>query len=247
MIKKLFNKILNLIIKKPDIKLVNAEWNYNIIQSAKNGDLTQLKHFIQEININVLNDLLRISANMGCVEIVEYLVENGADIHAENDVALRGAAFYGNLEVVKYLTEHGANIHVDNEYALRSSYWKLSLNVFKYLIEQGANIHVNNEWPLRIGVQSGDINIVKYLIEHGADLYTNSDEPLKMSSANGHLAIVNYLVVDCDMEINENTLIYLQENNCIETIRIINNRDLRKQLESNLNNHIVNNSCRNKI
>jgi ankyrin repeat protein len=41
------------------------------------------------------------------------------DIHAENDVALRWAAFYDYLDMVKYLVEHGADIHAVDDYALR--------------------------------------------------------------------------------------------------------------------------------
>ena len=47
----------------------------------------------------------------GRVNIVKYLVDNGANIHADDDCALREAAVNGYLEVVKYLVEKGANIH----------------------------------------------------------------------------------------------------------------------------------------
>ena len=46
-------------------------------------------------------------AENGHLEVVKYLVENGADIHANNDHALRWSARFGHLEVVKYLIEKG--------------------------------------------------------------------------------------------------------------------------------------------
>ena len=51
------------------------------------------------------------SAEKGNVELVQYFIENGADVHARNDEALNRAVAYGNLETVRYLVEHGANIN----------------------------------------------------------------------------------------------------------------------------------------
>ena len=51
----------------------------------------------------------------GHLEVVKYLVENKANIHAKNDYALRLASGNGHLEVVKYLVENGANIHAKND------------------------------------------------------------------------------------------------------------------------------------
>jgi len=42
------------------------------------------------------------------IEIVKYLVEKGANIHAYNEDAIIWAARNGHLEIVKYLVEKGA-------------------------------------------------------------------------------------------------------------------------------------------
>ena len=39
----------------------------------------------------------------GHIEVVRYLVEKGADIHAQNDYALIAASFIDHIEVVNYL------------------------------------------------------------------------------------------------------------------------------------------------
>ena len=65
----------------------------------------------------------------GYLNIVKYLVDNGADIHADNDCALRWAARKGNLEVVQYLVGNGANIHADNAWMLNFA----TENVKEYL------------------------------------------------------------------------------------------------------------------
>ena len=45
----------------------------------------------------------RIASKYGHLEVVKYLVSNGANIHAQNDWALILASENGHLEVVKYL------------------------------------------------------------------------------------------------------------------------------------------------
>ena len=61
------------------------------------------------------------------MEVIKYLLENGANIHADNDYALRISAEMGYLEVVKYLIEKGANIHAEDDesliYSARNCYF----------------------------------------------------------------------------------------------------------------------------
>ena len=71
---------------------------------------------IAEVIVERLNDpefpryrdgaLVR-SAVFGHIEIVKFMVEGGANIHAWNDEALRVAVRYGHLEIAKYLVEQG--------------------------------------------------------------------------------------------------------------------------------------------
>jgi ankyrin repeat protein len=42
---------------------------------------------------------------------LNYLIEHGADIQANNNYAVRWASVNGHLEVVKYLVEHGAIVN----------------------------------------------------------------------------------------------------------------------------------------
>lgn len=61
---------------------------------------------------------LSVAAIEGQLEIVEYLVEHGADVYGNTD-ALRGAIDRNHKEIVKYLVKHGANI--SDKFKLRHS------------------------------------------------------------------------------------------------------------------------------
>jgi ankyrin repeat protein len=47
-----------------------------------------------------------LASRYGHAEIVKLLLENGADVHAENDSALRWASERGHTEIVKLLQDH---------------------------------------------------------------------------------------------------------------------------------------------
>jgi ankyrin repeat protein len=54
-----------------------------------------------------LNNILQIAAETGDLINLIKSIEQGADIHADNDGALRYSARNGNLDTVKYLIENG--------------------------------------------------------------------------------------------------------------------------------------------
>ena len=125
---------------------------------------TQKKYKAHEVELKYIGEWKN-------VEVMKYLIENGADVHADNDVALSCSAEMGHLEVVKYLIENGADIHACNGCALRCSARRGHVDIVKYLIENGANIHAWDEYALRSSANNGHFEVVKYLIEQGADVH----------------------------------------------------------------------------
>jgi hypothetical protein len=97
------------------------------------------------------------------VDTWKWLVENGADIHADNDMAIRVCAEYGHLEIIKYLVEKGANIHALYNYALRTSVCKGHLEVVKYLIKHEADISTHKDNLLRMAILYNHTEMVEYL------------------------------------------------------------------------------------
>lgn len=90
--------------------------------------------------------ILRKRYNLNSVETFKLLIDNGADIHAGNERALKWSAKEGHLEMVKLLVENGANIHATYDYALRHSTKNGHLEIVKFLVERGANTSVMNNY-----------------------------------------------------------------------------------------------------
>ena len=173
-----------------------AKLNKLLIKSAINGNLEEVRSLVERgANIHAQDDeALKSSAAKGHLNVVKYLLERGADIHAQDDKALIESAAKGHLDIVKYLIESGAHIHAQDDYALKLSAYNGHLEVVKYLVERGANIHAQDDYALRFSAEKGYLEIVKYLVERGANIHAQTNEALRWSVAEGHLHIVKYLV-----------------------------------------------------
>jgi serine/threonine-protein phosphatase 6 regulatory ankyrin repeat subunit B len=115
----------------------------------------------------------------GYFEIIQYLVENGADINIENYngwTALMCASSHNYLEVIKYLVENGAKIDIQNNDGWTALMWASKwgyLKIIQYLVENGADIYIKNKedkTALDIARIEGNYEIVQYL-----DMITNKN------------------------------------------------------------------------
>ena len=135
----------------------------NLLALTKVGNLDKIKEYLID-HPNSINPLMTCSSEYGHLEVVKFLIENGASVHFHHDSALRRSAEYGHLEVVKLLIKNGADIHINDDYPLVINAKKGNLNAVKYLIENGANIHAHNDYPLVVSALNDHKEIVQFLL-----------------------------------------------------------------------------------
>ena len=124
--------------------------------------LDSIRHdTLNEMDGGIVNKALAVVSANGHLDIVKYLVENGAD--ANVNYALKWASMNGHLEVIKYLVEHGADITADGNHALRWASRNGHLEVVKYLVEHGADVTAVDNYAIRWASENGYIEIVEYL------------------------------------------------------------------------------------
>jgi len=145
------------------------------IISRKNIIKYFIEHGVNVKGFGTLNSPLQIiSQSEETEDIIECLVEHGADINEGIRTPLCFACKNGNVNIVKYLVKLGADVNKGSHgeeplfIACKEGY----KTIVKYLIKHGADLSYIDELLL-IACDKGYEDIVKCLIEHGANVNTH--------------------------------------------------------------------------
>ena len=125
----------------------------------------------------------------GCLEDVKKLILEKADVHAENDWALRTAAWNGHVDVVQYLLTR-EETH-EKDIALQCAIENHHLPVVECLLKAGANIR---DGALHFAAFEGDVKMVTFLVEAGADIRANDHGALRSAALGSHFQVIEYLL-----------------------------------------------------
>ena len=120
--------------------------------------------------------------------------ERNVDVTAGNDCAIGWASENGHLDVVRYLVSQGASVSADNDYAIRWARQNGHLEVVKYLMEHGASITACDNYAIKLASENGHLEVVKWLVERDVDVTASDNCAVRRANRNGHTKVVNYLV-----------------------------------------------------
>lgn len=142
------------------------------------------------------NHLVHIALEENNMDMLDYLISNGADINIKNDegdTILNIAVSNDNLEAVRFLLERGANPNILNilkENALHFAVAIRDHRIVDELINKGAKINVKEEngfTPMQMAYFYGNKDIVQSFLKHNA----NKEElnPKKLTHKQQYMAI----------------------------------------------------------
>ncbi len=160
--------------------------SYHLFDAIKKGDLSKIKRLIEDgADPNALNEYnetplmvaVGVNTRYACLNIVDLLVLNGADVNmkrrgsgaSSGSTALLYAAGNGRTDCVQALIDNNATIDLEN---------------------------ANGDTPLIVAVENRHMDTVKLLISKGASLESSSKgvSPLLMASVRGPIEMVQLLV-----------------------------------------------------
>lgn len=140
----------------------------------------------------------------GFLEVADYLIKHGADIELGASTPLMEAAQEGHLDLVKFLLENKADVHAQTQtgdtaltYACENGHTDVA-EVLLYFGAELEHLSEGGRTPLMKACRAGHNCTVKFLIQKGADVNrqtTNNDHtPLSLACAGGHQQVVELLL-----------------------------------------------------
>jgi ankyrin repeat protein len=175
-------------------------------------DLNKIKSIVSK-NPDKINELdeygssyLHLSVREGNIEIVEFLISQGADVNIKDSLGvtpLQVAARAGRLEIVEYLLSKGAKVSVKDHTGntpLHDAVINEHIQIVKILVSHGADINTadsENQTALHDAIKLKSIEISEFLLTKGANVNTKNDQgrsPLHDAANSGNLSLVKELV-----------------------------------------------------
>lgn len=98
-------------------------------------------------------------------------IKNAKDVETHPYV-IKYVAEFGNIEMIEYLVNLGADIHCDQDAPVRVAIYRKKFELAEYLIRLGANIGGRNNNILIVACKMGDLDIVKFFVKHGVNSHT---------------------------------------------------------------------------
>ncbi|KAI9777384.1 MAG: hypothetical protein M1839_008897 [Geoglossum umbratile] len=150
---------------------------------------------------------LQIAASFGLTEVVQLLLQRGADVDARDNsggTPLYRAAENGHDAVVRLLLENGANVDMKDVVSGYGAIHRTALmghtEVARLLLERGADVNAkckDNNTPLVLAIGDGHEPVMRLLLEKGANVEmkdSDGDPPLHSAAYHGNEAMVQLLV-----------------------------------------------------
>lgn len=204
-------------IKPEDVgapKTSNNKDTSALFRAAAGGELSDVEAIVNagadvDGSINGGPTALMVAAQDGHINIVRFLLRNGADVNAMSKgggaTPLIVACTMGHIEIVKMLIEKGANVNLQKE-GRRSALVQAAIGghveIVNILLEEGANVRVvggRGFTALMAASFSGKKEIFRAFVERGAGEDVNLNRlhgqtALSLATMNGHTEIVNDLL-----------------------------------------------------
>ncbi|KAK1765276.1 ankyrin repeat-containing domain protein [Phialemonium atrogriseum] len=142
-------------------------------------------------------------------EVIQILVDHGADVNANHGSALQVAAEKGSVQTVQVLLAAGADINapalgIHGKTALQGAVRTGNIGLVKTLLDAGADINAppGPGWggtAIQAAAGSGDVRMVQFLLSHGADVNSPASKShgataLQKAAIGGHLRIALMLL-----------------------------------------------------
>uniref|UniRef100_A0A9J8DME6 Poly [ADP-ribose] polymerase n=2 Tax=Cyprinus carpio TaxID=7962 RepID=A0A9J8DME6_CYPCA len=127
-----------------------------LFEACRNGDVSRVKRLVDSVNVNAKDMAgrkstpLHFAAGFGRKDVVEHLLQTGANVHTRDDgglIPLHNACSFGHAEVVSLLLCQGADPNARDNWnytPLHEAAIKGKIDVCIVLLQHGADPNIRN-------------------------------------------------------------------------------------------------------
>lgn len=194
-----------LIEKSADVSIIDNGGENALSLATKHGHIASVR-LLFELGLANANStdhwetpILTIAADNGHKDLVQFLLDNGAEVNQLGGfggyaTAIKGAVFNNHIEIVQLLLDAGADVNLGDNigrsksidaqpvlYMVCDTYEKINMDMLKLLLDARANVNAMdnlNETALYKAAENGDIDAVRLLLDYGADVNLGRETPL---------------------------------------------------------------------
>ncbi|KAI9692342.1 MAG: hypothetical protein M1822_006573 [Bathelium mastoideum] len=192
----------------------STEGHFGIVKKLLDfgADINQLTHYCTgELGRTALSA----AAAHGDIEMIDYLVQRGAELQAEQGcLALATAVFFNKVDLVSHLLELGANVNTEMG-GQAPVHFVHSLEMLNLLVAHGVQVNRPSSRPggrtaLQRVARDGKLDLVKELIRLGSDIHATGPDirgrTALQSAASGYsdaLPVIKLLIDEYGADVNE--------------------------------------------
>ncbi|KAJ3028519.1 UNVERIFIED_CONTAM: hypothetical protein HDU68_001515 [Siphonaria sp. JEL0065] len=210
---KILSLLLNEIKYKKFLSTTNDGGRRPIHWACESGNAEAVRQLLRagvsvEIKTTSFKETcLHLAADMGRVEVIELLLENGANADAKDSISmtpLHLAAQHGYLEIVRALVDHGAKVEPKDSQGQSPFYFAIKnehIPVAEYLASKGATVRCTDAYGQTcafVATIDGRLESLKFLAKHGVPLDAENPEdgstPLVYAVSQDLPEVVQYLL-----------------------------------------------------
>jgi len=134
-----------------------------------------------------------VAVRAGNTDEAEAAIADGADVHAEQDVALYWAARGGDVRLIGTLLALGADVRTRDHASLTIAAIKGYTEAVRLLLAAAPDAHGINE-ALRLAAAEGQTEVVRLLLVGGADVHVRDDVALRQAATFKRTEVVRTLL-----------------------------------------------------
>ena len=122
---------------------------------------------------------LQLALVMDCFPSVKWLVEHGADLDNEENPSFLLAVRYGNKEIIDYVVDHGANVHALNRVkvdAFQVALYGKKYENLQIIHDLGHSVQKYGGKAFRNAITDRNYEVLDFFIHNGVDINYNKPD-----------------------------------------------------------------------